>query len=361
MPSAKYIAGIIAVLALMWIGSGFLFPSAEPSQGDAQTESHKDGDKPMEVRYRDLTAEEFKDEVVLTGRTQASRKVELQAETSGQIADLLKEKGDDVQKGETLAKIEMRDRLARLNETKERVSQREIEYNAAQSLEERGFNSRVRLAQARADLENARAERKAAEVELAKINIKAPFDGVIYIQSIEEGDFVAIGDPIFTVVDLDPVEMVGFVSENNVGKLQTGQSAVAEFLDGQVVEGTVSFVAPAANEQTRTFRVEVSAPNDAYQVKEGLTAKIRIPVESKMAHKISPSILALDDSGRVGVKIVDENDIARFVPVRILSDRPEYMWIGGLPEQVRLITVGQDFVADGQKVTPVEASEEGLL
>ena len=137
--------------------------------------------------------------------------------------------------------------------------------------------------------------------------------------------------------------------------------AHVEFLDGEVQEGKVSYIAPAADSQTRTFRIIVSAENTEQSIKEGLTAKLSIPVANKKAHKISPSILSLSDDGIVGVKTVNADDIVEFTPVKILSDKPEAMWITGPYETVRFITVGQAFVIEGQKVVPIVSDKEGSL
>ena len=84
-------------------------------------------------------------------------------------------------------------------------------------------------------------------------------------------------------------------------------------------------------------------------------------VDEKKAHRISPSVLSLNDVGQIGVKIVNAQNRVQFVPVTILSDTSDYMWILGLPDNVRLITVGQDFVSHGQTVRPVVADGDGLL
>ena len=261
----------------------------------------------------------------------------------------------------------MRDRESRVAEAQGRVNQRQIEYTAARKLAKEGFNSKVRVAQALADLKSAKAALSDAQSEFSKVAMTAPFDGIIAVQSIEAGDYVSTSDPVFTIVNLDPIEFVGFVSENRVQSLEVNKPATIEFLNGKKLDGKVSYVAPAADPQTRTFRVVMSADNTDLKIKEGLTAKIYIPAAQKTAYKISPSILSLDDAGRIGVKIVDDQDTTQFIPVKILADKSDAMWIEptstntNLPTKTRFITVGQDFVGINQKVKPVKAEGDGLL
>ncbi len=358
MNKSYTLALVISVGAGLWIGSGFVFPSKSHSQPQQKEASAK---PLVEVRVRESVAEDMQSDIVVTGRTQASRRVELRAETEGQLIEILAEKGARVEEGAVIARLEKRDRAARVKEAEQRVKQREIEYNAAKTLETRGFNSRIKLAQAKADLEAARADLENRKVDLENTEIKAPFTGILDDQLIEAGDYVTVGQQLYTIIDLDPVEVKGYLTERQVGLANDAQPVRVQLFEKMSVEGHLSYVAPAADEQTRTFMCEATMPNPNYEIVEGLTASIHIAAQKRKAHKISPSILALNDEGQIGVKMVDESDTVRFVPVDILMDTAEFMWVEGLSDKAHLITVGQDFVIDGQHVKPVLATGEGLL
>ncbi len=358
MKSSKKIAIVVAVIGVLWIASGFLFPNSKEATSDSESTAPQ---KLVRVRVRESVAEDFKDTVIVTGRTQGSRSVDLSAEISAQVAKTIKDKGHIAKKGDILVKLEIKDRAARLKEAQGRFEQRTIEYNAAKKLETKGFNSKVRLAQSHANMEESKALLASAKNELKKTNIIAPFDSVVDDRLIEVGAFVNVGDKLFHIVDLDPLEIAGFVSEREVQKIQLGKKTIAKLLNGTQIEGTVSFISAEANEKTRTFRIEVSLPNPDLKIKAGFTAELIIDAQVRRAHKISPSALSLNDIGVLGVKILDKNDTVRFVKIKILKDNVEAMWIDGLPEHVRLITVGQHFVLDGQKVDPVEAEGDGQL
>lgn len=352
MRSSVFIAIAVAVFALIWVASGVIGGQSKEAPAESAVVNEV-SDGPVEVRIQSMTSETMTDFVQVAGRTQASRKVDLRAETSGQVVKVLFEKGAVVKEGQALAKIELRDRSARVEEAEQKVNQRQIQYTAAKELEHKGFSSKVRLAEASAELEAARAQLKQARVELTKTSIVAPYDGVVNNQYIEKGDFVSVGDMVFSVVDLDPLEISAFISEKNVSDIELGSTATAEFLTGIMVEGEVTYVASVADEQTRTFEIEISLPNPDHQIKEGLTAELKIPTKDIDAFKISPSVLSLADDGTIGVKVVGEGDKVEFVPVKLLQDTPDFIWVSGLPANARLITVGQEFVVEGQNVKPV--------
>jgi multidrug efflux system membrane fusion protein len=165
------------------------------------------------------------------------------------------------------------------------------------------------------------------------------------------------GSELLRLIDLDPIKLVADVNERTVGRIDRGAAATAEPVTGGKVEGRISYIASEADGTTRTFRIEMEAPNPDAAVRDGVTAKITLPLHRQQAHFVSPSILTLNDSGEVGVKVLDAQNRVQFRPVQLLDDAPDGVWIDGLPETVTFVTLGQNFVAEGQEVTPVEESE----
>ncbi len=89
-----------------------------------------------------------------------------------------------------------------------------------------------------------------------------------------------------------------------------------------------------------------------------MTAVTKLELAAEKAHKISPAILTLNDAGQVGIRAVDENNKTVFYPVKVLGGEQDGMWIGGLPDEVVAITVGQEYVSDGELVQPVFETAE---
>jgi multidrug efflux system membrane fusion protein len=103
---------------------------------------------------------------------------------------------------------------------------------------------------------------------------------------------------------------------------------------------------------TRTFAVELEVPNPDGTLPAGVTAEIQITGGTAMAHKISPSLLSLETDGTIGVKTLDDQDQVVFHPVEIARSQTDGIWVTGLPETARIITVGQGYVLAGQMVEP---------
>tara|TARA_Y100001970_G_scaffold294166_1_gene447854 strand:- start:735 stop:1628 length:894 start_codon:yes stop_codon:yes gene_type:complete len=289
----------------------------------------------------------------VNGQTEESRRIIIRAETAGLIKTVSEKEGRIVKAGEIIARQDIGDRNSRLIEKTALVRQREIEFEAAKKLAKKGFRSDAKLAEAHALVSSALAQAKTIRLDLARTTIKTPFQGILENRYVENGNFVKIGDNIAKVVDLDPILAVGFVSERHIESLEVGQLGTVTLVNGQIADGKLRFISAVADRETRTFRVELEIPNSDYKIRSGLTGKLKLPLNPVSVHVISPSVLTLADSGKIGVRIVDDGDIVRFMTIKIISDTTDGIWVIGLRDGQRLITVGHEYVKAGQKVRPV--------
>ncbi|HYH21263.1 MAG TPA: efflux RND transporter periplasmic adaptor subunit [Azospirillum sp.] len=350
------IAAAITLAAVVWVLSGQFGGSRPAAPREATPKAVATAEEPVQaVRVSTLTARPMTSEVILQGRTEAWRAVDLRAEVRGRVEEVLVERGAAVDAGTPLVRLAVNDRRAQLDQAKALVAQRQIEYDAARTLNQRGHAAAVQLAQARANLDAALAAARKAEVDLANTEVRAPFEGVLDKRPVNLGDFLDVGNPVAMVVDLDPLRVVGFASERNVAELRVGGTGFARIVGMPEVEGRIAYIAATADAATRTFRVELEIPNTNHRIMSGLTAQLRLPMATKVAHFVAPSALSLADDGNIGVKIVDDGGRARFVPVDIVGTGGDGIWLGGLPERITLITVGHEYVGSGNKVKAVEA------
>lgn len=363
MSRSTLIAALIALALAGWLASPYLgIGDADQAAGSTAEGPIAEPEAPAErltaVRTRVSLAEPMSRQVMLNGRTEANRTVLIAAETSGQVVELLKTKGEQVEAGALVARLDRRDREAAVLEAQAGLDQRTIDYEAARRLGERGFQSEIRVAEAKAQLELARYNLRRAEVELGHTEITAPFTGVLEELPVELGTFVDVGDAIARIVDLDPIVVATDVPEASIHLIRRGDKAAIRLVDGETHEGAVRFVARQAKEQTRTFLVEIELPNPDLTIPAGTSAEVAIVLEPVPAHRVSPGILVLDDDGVLGIKAVDDASTVTFHPADIVRAEASAVWLRGLPDQLRIITVGQGFVRPGQTVV---ATDEAAL
>ena len=186
-------------------------------------------------------------------------------------------------------------------------------------------------------------------VEVNRTQVKAPFSGFIE-QIVKPGNFLERGQVCATIIQLNPISFIAGVPEYDINKVRVGQKVNLELVTGQKINGKLTFVSKSASPDTRTFIVESQIENPQGLVKDGLTANMTIEIDKVKAHKISPSILLLNDGGKLGIRIVVNSKIAQFIEITILEDSEEGLWVTDIPEDVEIIIQGQGFVEDGQEV-----------
>ncbi len=345
----------IAVLVVLWLLSGQ--GAEEPDTATATAAADTAEPQRSSVRVVTQSAEEVQRTIVINGKTEPARIVTLAAETDGRVAAIGIARGESADDGDLVVRLDERDRAARLAEARATLKQREVEYEARSELKSSSYVSEAQLKEAEALLESARAELVRAELDLEYAAIRAPFDGALQARMVEIGDFVSRGDPVATYVDNRRIVVSANLSEYDARYVQPGDTAEAHLATGETVRGRIRYVAPVADESTRTFAVELEVDNRDGALRAGGTAELRIPAETILAHRISPSLLTLDDAGNVGVKIVDENNKVDFIVADIAMTSSDGVWVAGLPASATLITVGQGFVADGSIVDAVPESD----
>jgi len=354
-------AAAIALLLSAWLASGAVGGNETmPASLADQNRAHQrvmEENVPTRVRVTVMQASPQNRLVKVRGKTENKRTVDVKVELAGTIVGRPVERGTTVTQGDLLCEISVEDRQATLLEAREALNQARIEYQGALSLKAKGYNSETAIAGARAKLAAADATLNRRQLDLRKTNVRAPFDGIIEDVAQEIGDYVTPGDNCATVVDMDPMLLVGRVSERDVIDLSLGQEAIGYLRNGEEVRGPLSFIGQQNDATTRTYGVEIELSNPGRKLRSGITTEIHIPVESVLAQKVSPALLGLDDAGGIGIRTINETHVVEFHRVTILADAPDGVWVTGLPNRASVITVGQELVTAGERVDPVFQSK----
>jgi multidrug efflux system membrane fusion protein len=345
------------VFILAVLGAFVLFFLVRPLFGGEtnEAEAKAPSNETPSVQAR-LTPEVIRPvEVTLRGRTEAARSVVVRSETSGVVAAVPAVEGAVVRKGEVLCRLSVDARQAALDQARAELKSRQLQRQAAAQLAQKGFRSETQVLEAQANLDAAQAQVRAAEIALGQVAMRAPFAGVFDHRDAEVGSYLSPGQPCGTVIELDPLLVVGDAPETEAAQVRVGATARALLISGKVLQGRVRYVAHDADPQTRTYHLEVAVANPGFGVRSGLSADLRIGAGVGPAHLVPVSALVLDSGGRQGVRYVLADGRVAFAPVTLLQETPQGAWVRGLSGTVNVITVGQSFVAEGQKVKVAQA------
>ena len=411
MKRSILIAFVILAAVLGWIGSGqFTNVEAQDENNEstkksewtssADTTNNESEVLTFSVETKVFTSSLIDQSIELQGQTIHNKKIDVKSQTSGNINNIIFMRGDKVSQDSEMITISLDDRNEKLASAKkdlerltkelilneknrdnllrqnvERIELYELEYASAKQLIDKGLSSKSKLSLASFNLANAKADKedikikfestlanleaqisnvrsilKNIKLDIEKTSIKAPFDGIISEKMVEKTEFISVGTPLFTIIDLDPIKIEAYLSEFDVNKVSVGTKALIEDSNGIKKNGIISFISPSAEISTRTFEITIEADNKDLSYKSGITTKIIIKGSELKAHKIPPSILTLLDDGTVGVKAVDGENKVTFFPTKTIKDTIDGMWVSGLPETVNLIVSGQEYISIGEKI-----------
>lgn len=342
-----WIAGVLVLLIVGWMGSGFIIPSEDDDAFVPREEP-----KPIAVAVTNSVAETVTQFYQAEGQALPDRDTTLRAETSGDIAKVLVKKGQDVSAGDPIVRFDATNNDADRNRATQELARAQREYDNAQELLQRGVATADRVSAARAALASAGAQLTAVEQATEALTITAPFAGRIETLDVDEGEFVSAGTEVGRLVDITPLTVAIQVPQQSLTRLAPGQAATVRFITGEEREGTVVFVGTSAASETRTFLAEIEVPNADGAIPAGISAEVVIPTGETDAHFLSPSIVSLDTDGTLGVKTVDAANAVIFHPIRIVKAQIDGIWVTGLPNAVDVITVGQGYVNENEIVAP---------
>ncbi len=200
-------------------------------------------------------------DVVIRGRTEAARSVIVRSETSGVVASTPAVEGSFVRKGAVLCRLNVDARQATLDQARANMRMRQLQQKATADLAKKGFRSETQVLTDQANLDAASALVRQAELSVEQMNIRAPYNGVFDRRDAEVGTYLAPGQACGTMIELNPLLIVGDLPETEASKVQVGAQASAKLTSGETLNGRVRYASREADAQTRTYRVEIAANN----------------------------------------------------------------------------------------------------
>ena len=260
------------------------------------------------VQVLDSEAFVIKDSIDFSSTTEAHQRIEVKSEIMTTVQEVLRKAGSFIKKN---------DLVIRLDE----------------------YNSNLELY--KLDL--------LSENEFKKIALYAPFDGILLDNHKIAGELIMPGEKVYELIDLSSLEIYGYINENEILNISIKNEVDVSIL-GEEVEGFIDYVSPISDPETKTFEVVVKVENKNLRYKDGLSSMISINKGEVLAHRISPSILALGNNGQLGVKVIVQGNEVKFKEIEIIEDTSEYMLVTGLDKNEKIIIVGQQYVSNGEKV-----------
>ncbi|MCV2871496.1 efflux RND transporter periplasmic adaptor subunit [Defluviimonas sp. WL0050] len=368
----KVTAILVLVAATAWVATGKFASvgseeahAAQPAPEATSIELAQDDGAAPASALRTVAAltpvfQDHAREIRISGVTGADKRTVLAARSDGVIAALPITQGDMVTDDQVVMTVEGADVAAAVMTAEATLAQRTQELEVAEKLFKSGNTAELQLIKVRADKAAAEAALSQAEAAADRLNLRAPFTGIVDKVDVELGEWVQTGTPIATVLSLDPIVVRAEVSEVDIGFVSVNDRAGIRLVNGRQLEGKVRHVAREASTQTRTYPVEVELPNPDGAVPAGMTAEVSLYTRPERAVTVPRSVITLSTQGELGLRIVGPDNVAHFASVELIDDTPEGLVLTGVPEDARIIVLGQDLVRDGETVSVKDAASIAL-
>ncbi len=350
--------------------------------------------KPIPVEVAEVSFDAVVAERVLAGTLEATASIEVIARVRGRVAALGVDLGDPVSRGQVVAlledeELEQGDRaagaavevaradVARAEATltardRERLRASELSPQGAISradldaADDAVAAARASLAAARAQLARVVAERDTARARLSYTRVEATWaegdaSRVVAARHVDEGSTVQPEQPLFTIVDLDPLRAVVSVTERDYIGITAGQAVTlhTDALPERAFGGRVARVAPVFDPGSRQARVEIHVDNPDGALKPGMFVRVRVEVGRSAGDAVVP-IAALTARADVpGVFVVDADGRARFRPVGVGLRSGDRAAVRGDGVEGSVVTLGHQELADGVLVHVIAADDPG--
>ncbi len=347
------IAVILSVLLAVWLLIGN--KNSALDEAPAPQSTQEAGLHHVETRWSEAHLQPSV--LVVQGQLLPWQQVGVQAQVTGRVGRLFKQQGDQVEEGEPLLQLSDEGRAAALAQAQANLRLRETDLNSARALNASQFVPEAELIRLESELAGAQAELESAQLAEQYSRPRALFRGIVDRRHVEPGELVQPGTALMDLVDVERLKVTAQIPQQEVGRLAKGQVVELKLLDGRRLQGEVQFISHSADPATRSFYLEVRADNPELWRVAGASVTLEIQLAPVRAHRLSPALLSLNADGQLGIHTVDEQNRVEFYPVRVLGVDSQGATMAGLPDRVRVITLGGGFVRPGQQVRASGAAE----
>jgi RND family efflux transporter MFP subunit len=313
---------------------------------------------------------EIRPPLTLVGTTEPRYTAEVACEVDGLVERLAARKGDRVRKGDLLAKqrtlplkLRLQESRAQFREVLARIEKAEADVRRAERLFDQKFISEEQLQERRTDLDalrqqerRLRASIRIVEDSLARMEIRAPFDGSVVAERTEVGQWLDAGEPVVVLTDLSLIHIMVPVPEQQIGRITQGGS-VAVTIDafpGWALSGTIAAIVPRADTGSRSFPVQVNVDNADGAIMAGMLARVTFHPVTLPSALIVPkdALVPQPEGGGYLVKVSDGT--ASWVQVKVLASYGDRYAVDPLNKDLaagdRVVVRGNERVRPGQNV-----------
>ncbi len=317
-------------------------------------------DKPTKtVSTMKLVNEEFKRYTEIQATIQSDDVAMASSETGGRIVYLNAKEGQNVRKGQLIAKVDLDAIDKQVDEINTSLSLARDTYKRQKRLWEQNIGSEMQYLQTKNNVDRLEQSLKTLDFQKTKANVYAPISGAIDKVMLKEGEMSSPGLPIVEILNTYKVKVVADLPENYLGKVKRGESVDIHFpaleLDKRA---KISLVGRSIDPTNRTFKIEIDLSNPDLSLKPNLLAIVKINDLIIADALIVPQELVLQEiSGKEYVMVVSQKEGKKIAAKKYVEQGESYdgkvQIVSGITTQDEIIVIGARNAKAGD---PIEIS-----
>jgi membrane fusion protein (multidrug efflux system) len=290
-----------------------------------------------------------------TAPIEAFAEADVIAKVGGEVRQLLVEEGDEVRKGQVLARLDGERLKLELNESEAKLRKLQRDYERNIDLQSKGLISDGDFEKIKYEMEALEAAFNLASLELDYTQIRAPIDGVVARRFVKLGNTISEGDALFKVTSLEPLVAYLHVPEREYRNVDPGQTVGIEIdaLGGDTIVATVSRVSPVVDPQTGTFKITVEIIDQQRRIKPGMFGRIGVIYDVHDDALQIPRSAIIEDQGTASVFVVEDGHAARRLVETGYSNKGMVEILSGLQDGEQVVTVGQASLKQDSRVNVI--------
>ena len=294
-----------------------------------------------------------------TAPIEAFAEADVIAKVGGEIRQLLVEEGDEVKKGQVLARLDGERLRLELNESEAKLRKLQRDYERNVDLQAKGLISDGDFEKIKYEMEALEAAFNLASLELDYTQVRAPIDGVIAERFVKMGNTISEGDALFRVTSLDPLVAYLHVPEREYRNIVAGQPVGIEIdaLRGETIIATVSRVSPIIDPQTGTFKITIEISDEKRRMKPGMFGRIGVIYDVHENALQIPRSALVEDEGAASVFVVDGDRAVRRAVDTGYGNRGMVEIVSGLQEGDQVVTVGHASLKQDSRVSVINRDD----
>jgi len=347
---------ILLFLVLIAVGLGARVKNEKNRLIEEKSNAVSQERPPVNVVVQELVPTLLRDRLDLPGMIEPWESLNILAEVRGTVEEVLVDEGDRVEQGDLIVRLDTSDYENTRNSIRAEYNLARINLKRLSELHEKEIIAQSEYDAINAEVESLAAQLAIAELQLKRCYIRSSISGIVNVLPAKKGLFLAVGDPVATVLDIDKVKVVVGIPETDVDAVRRIDrfEVTIEALENKTITGSKYFLAVAPESQAQVYRLELAVANESGDILPGMFARVEI-IKDEFPEALSVPLYAVISRDNRHFVFLEQDNTAKLQEVKLgILDGWQVQITDGLAPGQKVIVVGQRSVDAEQKLNVVK-------